>query len=122
MNDDSLFTKCYKCQNPVEIKRQDRLSGLYCSFCDEWIVVTSYFSAIETDPNQYILTFQLTTLPPKQTLKTLKTLSHKLELNYIAIKNKIDKKQDFIFKGNAMKVLELVEILGNNVDFNLKVQ
>ncbi|WP_227430607.1 hypothetical protein [Psychrobacter sp. I-STPA6b] len=107
MND---YLVCPKCQKLVKSKIQERTSGLYCSTCDEWTVVTSHFSAIETDPNQYTLTFQLTSLPPKQTLKTL---SHKLKLNYITIKNKIDKKHDFIFKGNASDVLELIEVLDN---------
>ena len=111
---------CEICKNKYFLisKTKGRISGLFCENCNEWAVVTSYFSEIELDDTIYkvFLIFN-----ENLNIKEMKFWSNIFGINYIQLKKRIVNNLEFVYKGNATEVLNLInnEFVNENVAFNI---
>ena len=112
---------CEKCcsKNFLVSKIEQRNSGIFCDNCKEWVVVTSYFSALEMDDTKYKV---YVSFEEDLNNAEIKYWSKIFAMNYLQFKKAISNDFEFVYQGSAIEVFDIFNENINNQKVAYRVE
>lgn len=111
-------SKCPKCGGKLVGVDGDSITGLKCSKCGEWAIVTTHFPDYHYDETKYTIS-----LLPKEsfTKEQMSFISKKCQCNYIDIKQKLSKEKMKCISGVATELKDVIIDL-NKLDIKYEIE
>lgn len=98
---------CEKCGSLMVARQEGSAQGLYCTGCD-WSVVTTHIPEIRLDATEYEVRVCRGDYRNEQHVKAVSNTSG---MNFLASRKLLQDTQPIVFKGEAVKVVRVREIL-----------